>query len=371
MHIGWFKTRLFKAGSALCWRLPLVILNRFPMVPIAQHVPLRSYNTFGIDVQARYFASCQSVEEVGDVLANPALQNVPLLVLGGGSNVLLVDSFPGLVLHNAITGIELVEESSTHYVVRAGAGENWHGLVRWCIERDMAGIENLSLIPGSVGAAPMQNIGAYGVELQEVFSELTALELRSGQSFRFSRSDCEFGYRSSVFKTRLKGQFIITSVTLQLKKKPLLNTSYGAIEQELSSNGVTKPTIRDISDAVIRIRQRKLPDPAEIGNAGSFFKNPVVSREQHTELQQAYPDVVGYPLEDGSVKLAAGWLIDKAGWKGKTCGSYGVHKNQALVLVNYGGASGKDIYALSEEIAQDIHKRFGVQLEREVNVVPA
>ena len=239
----------------------------------------------------------------------------------------------------------------------------------FCIGRGFGGIENLSLIPGSVGAAPMQNIGAYGVEIKDVFHELVAYERETGEIVHFNSDDCKFGYRESVFKSVLKDKYIIISVTLKLSKNPIVNTSYGAIEARLKEMDITDPKIWDVSDAVIHIRQTKLPDPAEIGNSGSFFKNPVVSKKQFEELKSKFPEIANYPIDENNVKLAAGWLIDNAGWKGKTIGNYGVHKNQALVLVNYGGANGADIFQLSEDILASINDIYGVQLEREVNIL--
>jgi UDP-N-acetylmuramate dehydrogenase len=273
----------------------------------------------------------------------------------------------GLVIKNEIGGIEVVDETSEHYLIKSGAGVVWHQLVLHCIENGYAGIENLSLIPGNVGAAPMQNIGAYGVELKNVFQSLEAVEMATGNVVEFSGSDCEFGYRESVFKRKLKGQFIISSVTLKLNKQPNINTSYGAIEQELERLGISSPTIQDVSRAVINIRQSKLPDPKELGNSGSFFKNPVVPTAKYEELRSTYPNIPGYP-SDVNTKLAAGWLIEHCGWKGKVVGNTGSHAKQALVLVNYGNASGKEIFDLSEQIMQSVYDTFGVQLEREVNV---
>ncbi len=291
-------------------------------------------------------------------------------MLGGGSNILLTRDVDGLVLRNMIGGIGLVDEDEDYVYVRAGAGENWHGFVEYCIGRDWAGVENLSLIPGSVGAAPMQNIGAYGVEIKEVFYELEAWHIAERKAYVFSENDCEFGYRESVFKRRLRGQFVILSVTFRLAKKPVFHTAYGAIKEELERMGVREPGIRAVSDAVVAIRRSKLPDPAVIGNAGSFFKNPTIPDEQYDILQAEYPAIVGYhTMGTDTTKLAAGWLIEQCGWKGFRRGDAGVHARQALVLVNYGMAKGAELYELSREIAGSVDDKFGVELETEVNIM--
>lgn len=327
------------------------------------------YNTFHIDASCRYFAEVNSEQELLELQQRPEYKNNPHLVIGGGSNLLLTKDFNGLVIKNNIKGRELVRETADHYEVKIGAGENWHQFVLWCIGNNYAGVENLSLIPGNVGASPMQNIGAYGVEIKEVFSRLEAIHQLTGERKTFSKEECEFGYRESVFKHKYKGQFIITSVTYRLNKQPQFNTSYGAIEKELEIMGVKELSIKAISDAVIRIRSSKLPDPAQIGNAGSFFKNPEVSAEKFEDLKKEFPTIVAYPLENGNVKLAAGWLIEQSGWKGKRFGDAGVHVNQALVLVNYGNAKGSEIYELSQKVLDSVSGKFGVLLEREVNII--
>ena len=334
---------------------------------ISPNKSLKPFNTFGIDANSEGFATFSSVDELRSVIEE--CKDSELLILGGGSNLLFTKDFEGVVLKNEIKGIEIIHEDDAGVLIKAGSGEVWHEFVLACIDKGLGGIENLSLIPGSVGASPMQNIGAYGVEIKDVFHELEAFHIESGEVHTFSKEQCQFGYRESVFKRALKGQYIITSVTYRLSRKHDINSSYGAIEQELSNMGVASPTIRDISEAVITIRSSKLPDPNEIGNAGSFFKNPVVEPEVLAKIQKEYANVPNYPAPNGKIKLAAGWLIDQAGWKGKTFKNYGVHKMQALVLVNYGGCSGKDIFNLSEEIIQDIHQKFGVILEREVNII--
>jgi UDP-N-acetylmuramate dehydrogenase len=284
------------------------------------------------------------------------------------------------VIRNEIKGIELVDEDEDYVYVTVGAGESWHGFVQYCLTRNWAGVENLSLIPGSVGAAPMQNIGAYGVEIKDVFHELTAWDLEEGKVYTFTLNDCRFGYRDSIFKGPYKGRFIILSVTFRLNKTPVFHTAYGAIREELERMGVQELSIQAISQAVVHIRTSKLPDPAQIGNAGSFFKNPTIPSMHFANLQTMFPGIVGYPeastggaptagASDGTTKLAAGWLIEQCGWKGYRHGDAGVHTRQALVLVNYGHATGQELYDLSEEILRSVHEKFGVTLEREVNIV--
>lgn len=334
---------------------------------ISENIHLKPFNTFGIDAIAKKFSRFSNCEELKDLLVEKGKDR--LLILGGGSNLLFTGNFNGLVLKNEIKGIDIIEENDEYALVKAGAGEVWHELVLWCIGHDLGGIENLSLIPGSVGASPMQNIGAYGVEIKDVFVELEAMNIQTFEIEKFDRESCNFGYRESVFKKGLKDQYVITSVTYKLSKTHKINASYGAIESELEQMGISNPTIKDISQAVINIRSSKLPDPKQIGNAGSFFKNPVVDISILKNLQKIHTKVPNYPAVEGKVKLAAGWLIEQAGWKGKTLDGYGVHKNQALVLVNYGGAKGEDILALSIRIIEDIKTRYGVELEREVNII--
>lgn len=336
-----------------------------------ENYSLRQHNTFGIDARARYFAGFSSVEELQELAeqAFPRQRVNPQLVLGGGSNILLTGNLDGWVFHNQVRGIELVKEDENHAWVTVGAGENWHQFVLNCIEHNRAGVENLSLIPGSVGAAPLQNIGAYGVELRDSFHSLQAWDMNERRIVEFSLNDCEFGYRESIFKKQAKGQFIILRVTFQLNKHPEFRTTYGAIQHELDRMNITSLSIRAISDAVIRIRQSKLPDPAKFGNAGSFFKNPSVSGETYKHLKDEFPGIVAYQNPDGSMKLAAGWLIEQCGWKGFRNGDAGCHAQQALVLVNYGNATGQEILALSRQIQDSVKDKFGVELEREVNVV--
>ena len=334
---------------------------------ILENASLKHLNTFGIDVNAEKLMTFGSVNELVEGLER--VKNDQLLILGGGSNVLLMKDVSGCVLHNQIKEISVIDETDRHIKVKVGAGESWHEFVMHCISKNWAGVENLSLIPGSVGAAPMQNIGAYGVEIKSVFQELEAVEITTGNTRIFTNKECEFGYRESVFKRALKGQFIITSVTFQLNKTPDFKISYGAIQAELESMGVSELSLKAVSQAVINIRRSKLPDPAEIGNAGSFFKNPIVPISMVEDIRVNYPNCASYPVNDEFSKIAAGWLIDQAGWKGKTFGNHGVHPKQALVLVNYGGATGQNIYDLSTKILEDVKLKFGVTLEREVNVI--
>ncbi|MEO6488527.1 MAG: UDP-N-acetylmuramate dehydrogenase [Ferruginibacter sp.] len=354
---------------------------------IQQNISLKKFNTFGVDVYAKQFSTFQSVEELQEILQNlkpqtsnlkPQTSNLKphtsnlksqTYILGGGSNILFTKNIDGTVLKNEITGIEKINEDAEYVFIRAGAGENWHVFVEYCLNNNYAGVENLALIPGNVGASPMQNIGAYGVEIKDVFESLEAFDMEKNELKTFHKADCGFGYRESVFKNKYKGRFIITSVTFRLLKKPVFNTSYGAIEEELEkmNAGIT---IQNIAQAVINIRTSKLPDPKVIGNAGSFFKNPEISNELHQNLKNKFPGIIGYDLSNGNVKLAAGWLIEQCGWKGYRKGDAGCHSKQALVLVNYGNASGNDIIEMSTRIIESVDKRFGLLLEREVNVIP-
>jgi UDP-N-acetylmuramate dehydrogenase len=334
---------------------------------VEKNSSLKSYNTFGIDVRATYFSPFSTTEELSTLFQE--YKNYPFLIIGGGSNLLLTKDFDGIVLKNEILGKTILEETADSVLVKIGGGENWHEFVLWAVENGFGGIENMSLIPGSVGASPMQNIGAYGVEIKDVFDHLYAYHIETGETQRFSLEECQFGYRESVFKRSLKNQYVITEVCFRLEKNRKVNTTYGAIEQELQKIGISFPTIRDVSNAVISIRQSKLPNPAELGNAGSFFKNPVVEQSIANSILERFPNAPIYPAENGKKKLAAGWLIEQAGWKGKTVGTCGVHKLQALVLVNYGGSTGNQIYDLSTAIITDIQEKFGVTLEREVNIL--
>lgn len=341
---------------------------------IQQNTSLLSYNTFGIEVKAQYFASFNSIEQLESLLdAKNAREKqstiLPLVILGGGSNLLFTKDVEGFILKNELKGIELIGENAEFNFVKAAAGEEWHQFVTYCIEHNYSGVENLSLIPGNVGASPMQNIGAYGVEIKDVFQELEAYHILERKIYKFTNAECQFGYRESVFKQALKGQFIILNVTFKLRKNPVFNTNYGAINMELERMGVKELTIKDISQAVINIRTSKLPDPKVIGNAGSFFKNPQVSKFRWHVIQEEYPNVVAYKVDDMHYKLAAGWLIEQCGWKGYRKGYAGCHHQQALVLVNYGQAKGAEILELAEEIILSVEEKFGVKLEREVNII--
>lgn len=333
-------------------------------------VSLKEYNTFGLDQKCKEIKAFHSAQELDQLFLELKTKKEKYMVLGGGSNVLFTKDFDGIVLVNNIKGKEIKRAGKEEVLVEIGGGEVWHEFVLWAIANDLGGIENLSLIPGSVGAAPMQNIGAYGVEIKDVFDSLEAYEIASGALHEFDLKSCEFGYRESVFKRALKGKYVITKVRFRLSKSGFhqINTSYGAIEEELQKLNISSPSIKDVSDAVIRIRQSKLPDPKEIGNSGSFFKNPILPISQIEALKSVYPDIPVYPINKEVAKTAAGWLIDKAGWKGYRKDDFGVHKKQALVLVNYGQASGAEIFKLSETIIESIKEKFGIELEREVNV---
>lgn len=328
-------------------------------------VSLRPFNTFGIDARARLLLPVHGADDLRAVRADPALRGLPRLVLGGGSNLLLTGDFPGLVLHMRGQGIAIVGDDADATLVRAAAGESWHGLVQWTLAHGLGGMENLSLIPGSVGASPIQNIGAYGSELKDCFHSLTAFDVDTGELLQLDRAACEFGYRDSVFKHRLRDRAVILDVTFALPKSWQPNLRYAELAQEVAARGLAAPRPADISEAVIAIRQRKLPDPAILGNAGSFFKNPVVSSARRDALLAAHPQLVSHAQGDGSYKLAAGWLIDQCGWKGRTMGAAGVYEKQALVLVNRGEARGEDVVALATAIRQDVERRFGVTLEPE------
>ncbi|MFN0176641.1 MAG: UDP-N-acetylmuramate dehydrogenase [Saprospiraceae bacterium] len=335
---------------------------------ILQNVPLLPYNTFGLDVKARHFAECSSVDDLREALRT-GIQ--PVFLLGGGSNVLITQDVQGLVLKNNLRGINVIREFKNKVWVEVGGGEVWHEFVLWAVAQGYGGVENLSLIPGTVGAAPIQNIGAYGVELKDVFVRLEALELASGKLKTFNHSACGFGYRDSVFKREEKGKWCITSVVFSLRKSPhKLNTSYGDISKTLETNGISTPSIADISRSVVQIRTSKLPDPAKIGNCGSFFKNPETDRSVLERILATHPQAPHFPLPDGRVKIPAGWLIEQCGWKGKRVGNTGCYERQALVLVNYGGATGAEVKNLANAIIESVEKAFGVRLEAEVNIWP-
>lgn len=330
---------------------------------------LKKYNTFGIDVNAKGYTHFKSESELLEILNNEECKKLPKLILGGGSNILFTKDFDGLVLHNQIKGIEIIGQNDTSVYIKAGAGELWHDLVLYTVARGFGGLENLSLIPGCVGAAPVQNIGAYGVEIKDCMESLEAIHIATGDKAVFTNQDCLFGYRDSIFKQHFKGKFVITNVFFKLEKNPHLNISYGAITDTLKEMNVFKPTVKDVSDAVIHIRKSKLPDPTVTGNAGSFFKNPEIPEEQFASLKLQYPTIPSFPCEPGKVKVPAGWLNEQCGWKGKVIGNAGVHKNQALVLINCGKASGEEIKNLSLEIKKSVTEKFGIELETEVNIL--
>lgn len=336
---------------------------------ISSNHSLKSLNTFGIEAYAKYFTRISSISEFKNLMDSVEYKNNHHFILGGGSNILLTKDIDALVIKNEMKGIEVIKETDDVVLVKCSAGEIWHEFVLWCIGKNYAGIENLSLIPGYTGASPMQNIGAYGVEIKDTFYELEAINVHTGELVVFSKSDCEFGYRESVFKRKYKSEYLICSVTFRLLKKPTFHIEYGAIKQELDHMKITELSIQAISQAVINIRSSKLPDPKEIGNAGSFFKNPEVSEMIYLNLKKEFPNIIAYPLENGNYKLAAGWLIEQSGLKGYQKGDAGVHKLQALVLVNYGNASGKDVFELSTHVLETVKQKFGIELEREVNII--
>ncbi|UKT64070.1 UDP-N-acetylmuramate dehydrogenase [Pedobacter mucosus] len=338
------------------------------MLQIQENISLKPYNSFGIDVKASHFAEIFSEDDLKTLFATDLFKTQKLLILGGGSNILFTRDYNGLVVKLSIKGIE-AQINGDEVLVKAGAGEVWNDFVNYCVDNNYAGVENLSLIPGTVGASPVQNIGAYGIELKDVFESCTAFKIDTGEIKIFNYHDCHFDYRESIFKSELKGQYIITSVTFRLSTIPSINTSYGAIEAELRLRGIIEPNIADVSAAVAHIRTSKLPDPSTIGNAGSFFKNPIIEKYEFADIVAKHPDIVHFSTTDGKIKLAAGWLIEQCGWKGKIVGQTGTWKNQALVLVNHGAATGLEVYDLSAQIIDSVKSTFEVTLEREVNIL--
>jgi UDP-N-acetylmuramate dehydrogenase len=340
------------------------------MLSIQQKVDLLPYNTFGIKAQAKYFTNIQSLQEARELFASDIFRKEKYFFIGGGSNILLTKDFDGLIIKVDIKGIETVYEDDNTISLKIGAGENWHAFVRYSVDRNYGGAENLSLIPGTVGAAPMQNIGAYGVEIKKIIKSVEALEIATGMVRSFTNYECHFGYRESVFKQELKDKYLISSVTLTLTKKAhAFNVSYGAIEEILKQQNVQELSVKAISDAVIHIRKTKLPDPARIGNAGSFFKNPSIQADLLDLIKRNYPSIPSYATGTELVKIPAGWLIEQCGWKGKTFDNIGVHKDQALVLVNYGGGEGENIWKLAMKIQQSVREKFNITLQPEVNVL--
>ncbi len=335
---------------------------------ILENISLKAYNTFGIDVKAKSFVEITSLLQLQKALQLSAYPE--RFVISGGSNMLLTKDIDALVMYINLKGISIVEEDENSIIIKVMAGENWHELVLWCLERGYGGLENLSLIPGNTGTAPIQNIGAYGVEIKDVFVACEAMDVESLELIEFSKEDCKFGYRDSIFKKEVKGKYIITSVALKLTKRDhKLLTFYGAIESQLQRKEIVYPTITDISDAVIVIRKSKLPDPKELGNSGSFFKNPIISKKTFKVFQKKNPEAPFYELEDGNYKIPAGWLIEQCGFKGERIGDAGVHEKQALVLVNYGGATGKEIWELALKIQSEVRNTFQIEISPEVNVI--
>ncbi len=337
------------------------------MLQILQNASLKSYNTFRVDACAQLFVMITNEEDLKTLITSDVIKE-PLLILGGGSNILFTRNFEGLVIHNAIKGISSKIDGK-NVLVTAGAGEAWNDLVNYCVDHHFAGMENLSLIPGTVGASPIQNIGAYGVELMDIFESCRAVEIATGKVRVFGKVDCRFSYRDSIFKNELKNKFILTEVTYRLSKDFKPKLEYGAIRDELTNRGILNPSIKDVSQTVSHIRVSKLPDPATIGNAGSFFKNPMIKTDDFRHIQSTFPDIVHYPVDNKHVKLAAGWMIEHCGWRGRVVGNTGTWKNQALVLVNHGNATGSEIFRLSAQIIKSVEDEFGITLEREVNII--
>ncbi len=333
---------------------------------ILNNISLKEYNTFGVECYAKRFVSIDSFYDLQQLLKTEK----DLFLLSGGSNILLTKDIEKLVVLINIKGISIDRENKNTVHLTVNSGENWHEFVLWCISQDYGGLENLSLIPGNVGTCPIQNIGAYGVEVKDTITKVEAIEIETGKLITFANAECQFGYRNSIFKNDVKGKYIITSVSFELTKtNHQLNTSYGAIEVALQEKKITNPTIKDVSDAVISIRKSKLPDPKEIGNSGSFFKNPVISTEQFLQLQKEYPAIPSYKISEATTKVPAGWLVEQCGFKGKRFGDAGVHEKQALVLVNYANASGLEIYNLAKSIQQTVFNKFKIDLEIEVNII--
>ncbi len=335
---------------------------------IIENYPLKRYNTFGIDVKAKAFAEISRIEDLREIYSAEETRALRKIIIGGGSNILFKEDVDALLIKNSIPGINISAEDEDTINLEAGAGVIWNDLVNYCVEHNYGGIENLALIPGTAGAAPMQNIGAYGQEIKDVFVSLRGIDTSSQEEKLFGKDECEFGYRDSIFKRKLREKFVITHVTLKLSKIPVVNTGYSVLKSEIERLGIKNPGIKDISRIVSGIRISKLPNPEIIGNAGSFFKNPVINDDQFEKLKEKFPDIVGYPSESGGMKIAAGWLIESCGWKGKRYGNAGVHEKQALVLVNYGSAGGKEILELAGKIKESVYQKFGITLHEEINI---
>jgi UDP-N-acetylmuramate dehydrogenase len=335
---------------------------------ILENISLKNFNTFGIDVKAKAVAEIFSENDLKEALVLSEFKNSIKLVIGGGSNILLTKDFDGLVIKNSIPGINIIDEDKSTILIQAGAGVIWNDLVLFCVDKNFGGIENLSLIPGTAGAAPLQNIGAYGQELKDVFFSLKGISVKDLTEKNFNNRECEFGYRDSIFKNELKGKFVIATITLRLKKNPVVSLNYASVMDEIEKLHLQNVTIRDVSNIVCEIRKGKLPDPSVMGNAGSFFKNPEVDTYKFDELKKDYSDISGYNMDNGKVKLAAGWLIEKCQWKGKRVGNAGTHSKQSLVLVNYGGAKAEEILQLADEIKNSVFDKFGIILHEEINI---
>jgi len=339
------------------------------VMQVKEKYSLKHLNTFGIDVMTKYFVGLDNDREIKKFLLNNPYKGLPLLILGGGSNILFTKDFDGVVLKVNTKGIEIIAEDFENVFVKAKAGEVWNDFVNFCVEKNYGGIENLAMIPGCVGASPIQNIGAYGVEMKDTFHQLEAINIHSGEIKKFTKAECTLEYRDSIFKNELKGQYIILSVTFKLSKNPVVNISYGAIRKDFELMGIKSITIQEIRDAVCRIRLNKLPIPDEIANAGSFFKNYYISKKKFETLKNSYPDIPGFKTEHSCYKLASAWLIEQCGWKGKRIGDAGVHEKQALVLVNYGSAKGNEILKLANQIKNSVKEKFCIELETEVNII--
>jgi UDP-N-acetylmuramate dehydrogenase len=340
------------------------------MITIEQQVSLKALNTFGLNAKAAYFTTIADANQLSELIEHPVFVQQRRLILGGGSNLLFLGDFNGLVIQSGIRGIKVVDENDEWVWVQAGAGEPWHHLVMHCLQQEWGGLENLSLIPGTAGAAPLQNIGAYGVEVKDAIAYVDTIDLSTGRSLRFNNQDCQFQYRESVFKHPNQKNIFISSITLRLtKKNHALKTQYSALQEALQQHKIISPTIHDISRAVIAVRQSKLPDPRDVGNAGSFFKNPTITIKQYESLQMQYPSIPSYPFDNQHVKVPAGWLIEQCGWKGMVRNHVGVHPKQALVLVNYGNGNGHDIYQLAKDIQSSVNEKFNVHLSPEVNII--
>jgi len=336
---------------------------------ILKDYSLKSFNTFKINVSAKYFAKINSTEDISKILSDQKLKAEKKFILGGGSNILFTKNYDGLIINVAVPGINIVDDDNDSVLIEAGGGVTWNDLVKFCVDKNFGGIENLTLIPGSVGAAPIQNIGAYGQEVSDIFISLDGFLLDAGENKTFSKDECQFSYRTSIFKKELKNKLIVTSIRLRLSKNPKLLTSYGSIEEILSIQKIINPTIKDISKVIAWIRQGKLPDVNEIGNAGSFFKNPVINKKLFDSLKKDFPGIISFPTGDSLIKISAGWLIEQCGWKGKRVGDVGTYSKHALVIVNYDSASGNEVLEFAMRVKEEVEAKFGITLEEEVNIV--